>query len=443
MSQVKPRKGYKFAECSFDKYEEIPDGWTILPLEQLCLKMKSGGTPKSNEKPYYNGKISFASIADITFSKKYLIKTTKTITKNGLDNSNAWIIPKNSLLFSMYATVGKPLINKIETTTHQGILGIIVNEKINNEFLFYILQFMRKMLLRYVITNTQSNINLQISKNLKIIHPQKLQEQQKIASILSNVDILIENTQGIIDVSIKLKKGLMQKLLTKGIGHTKFRKIKFIFGKHEDIPREWNIKKFDDIFEFLITGTNPRNDLGKTGTICYIHYGDIHTKWKLILDCSSQEIPRISKAKVEKIPFLKEGDLIIVDVSEDHNGSGTSILLKNVDDNKIISGLHTFALRNKNENVSLDFKTYITSIKFVKSQIISRVTGISVYGLSKNNLKNIKIPLPQLKEQQKIGSILSNVDSLIQLQKNNKDKLERLKKSLMQKLLTGEVRVKI
>ena len=74
-----------------------------------------------------------------------------------------------------------------------------------------------------------------------------------------------------------------------------------------------------------------------------------------------------------------------MDVSEDYEGSGTSILLKNVKDKKIVSGLHTFALRSKDENISLDFKAYLTSIKFVKNQIVGYVTGVSVYGLSKNS----------------------------------------------------------
>jgi len=113
-----------------------------------------------------------------------------------------------------------------------------------------------------------------------------------------------------------------------------YKKVKWLFGKYEEIPQEWEIKKFDEIFEFLITGTNPRSDLGNSGDIQYIHYGDIHTKWQSILDCNSEEIPWISKTKVEKVPHLKDGDLIITDASEDYEGSGTSILLKNVKNKK-------------------------------------------------------------------------------------------------------------
>ena len=115
--------------------------------------------------------------------------------------------------------------------------------------------------------------------------------------------------------------------------------------------------------------------------------------------------------KSKKLPLLEEGDLIIADASEDHEGSGASILLKNVKNRKIVSGLHTIALRSQDKNISPEFKRYLVSIKFVKNQIIAYVSGISVYGLSKNNLKIVKIPLPSFTEQQKIASILSGVDA--------------------------------
>ena len=202
-----------------------------------------------------------------------------------------------------------------------------------------------------------------------------------------------------------------------------------------EIPEEWEIKTFDELFEFLTTGSNPRSDLAENGDIQYIHYGDIHQKWNLILDCDSEKIPYINKTKVERIPLLKDGDLIIADASEDYEGSGSSILLKNVKNKKIVSGLHTLALRNKDENVSLDFNAYLTSIRAVKQQIISYVSGVSVYGLSKNNLKQIKIPLPTLPEQRKIVSVLSDINELVQQVNRIIDQIKLLKKGLMQKLL--------
>jgi len=208
------------------------------------------------------------------------------------------------------------------------------------------------------------------------------------------------------------------------------------FGKGLEIPEDWEIKTFDELFDFLISGTNGRDDLDKNGEIHYIHYGDIHKNKKLILDCDLEKIPYISKDKVSKIPLLKDADLIIADASEDYGGSGASILLTNVKNKKIVSGLHTIVLRNKDESISVDFKGYVTLIPSVKSQIISYVTGMSVYGLSKSNLKGIKVPIPKdPKEGMKIGKILSNVYKTIQKTQELIDQTIVYRESLMQKIL--------
>ena len=64
-----------------------------------------------------------------------------------------------------------------------------------------------------------------------------------------------------------------------------YKRVKLLFGKEIEIPEEWEVKKFNEIFDFLRTGTNSRSDLSESGDAQYIHYGDIHTKWNLILEC--------------------------------------------------------------------------------------------------------------------------------------------------------------
>ena len=189
-----------------------------------------------------------------------------------------------------------------------------------------------------------------------------------------------------------------------------YKSIPWLFCKGIEIPKEWDIKTIDNVFDFLISGTNSRSDLNENGEIHYIHYGDIHKKWNLVLDCDLDEIPKIDKEKVSKLPLLKEGDLVIADASEDIEGSGTSVMLKNVKNKKIVGGLHTIVLRNKDEDVSTDFLKYLTSINSVKIQITSFVTGSKVFGLSKNTCKSIRVPFPTFKEQQKIAAVFSNIE---------------------------------
>jgi type I restriction enzyme, S subunit len=438
----KAKSGYKLELSNFKQYEEIPDDWHMETLD-VVGKIVGGGTPKTTIPEYWDGDILWATPSDLTtIEGNYIDDTERKITKNGLDESPVKLIEPGNLIFSSRATIGECKINTKPVTTNQGFQNIVPKKEYENMFVFYIVQQNQIKFIRFAYGTTFLEISKNNIKKVKIAFPKNNAEQTKISLILFDIDNLLSSYREILQQNKSLKKGLMQTLFTKGIGHKKFQKVTGLFRKEMKIPVGWEIKNFNEIFEFLVTGTNPRKDLGKEGDIHYIHYGDIHTQWnRFILDCESEEIPLIVKTKVKQIPLLKEGDLIIADASEDYEGSGASILLKNVKDKKIVAGLHTFGLRIDDEIMPIDFRTYITSNRFVKRQIISFVTGVSVYGLSKNNLKKIKICLPKIKEQEKIGSILSKIDKKIIDLETKETNLKSLKKGLMQKLLTGQIRV--
>lgn len=208
------------------------------------------------------------------------------------------------------------------------------------------------------------------------------------------------------------------------------------------IPEDWQITTFGDLFRFLPTGTNSRSDLSDQGEINYIHYGDIHAKWGLFLDCDVEEIPFISSEKIRNLPFAEEGDLVIVDASEDYAGIGKCVEIKNIKDKKIVCGLHTLFLRGNKEKIVDGYKAFLTSISIVKNVLVSKATGISVYGISKNTLRDTKIPLPSdLKEQSAIAKILSDTGDLIDFLDKLIEKKKNIKQGVMQELLTGKKRL--
>jgi len=406
-----PRKGYNLVKGLFGKIIEIPQDWEQQNLEEIGTII-GGGTPDSYNKEYWNGKILWAVPTDITKLQTNQIEDTKRkITKQGLENSSAKLLPEGTILITSRATIGKCAITTKPISTNQGFQNIVCNNDYDNSFIFYSIKHNRNKLLRLSYGTTFLEISKSEIKKVLVPIPNSIPEQQKIASILSRVDACIESTQKVIDQTILLKTGLMQKLLTRGIGHVTFKKVPWLFGKEIQIPEGWEVNTFDDVCEFIISGTNARSDLNDSGEIRYIHYGDIHTKWNIQLDCDLDEIPQIDKEKVSRLQLLKEGDLIIADASEDVEGSGTSISLKNVKNKKIVAGLHTLVLRRKDENTSFGFMKYLTSVSYVKIQITSWVTGAKVFGLTKASCKKIKVPLPPLPEQQKIASILSGIDA--------------------------------
>lgn len=211
------------------------------------------------------------------------------------------------------------------------------------------------------------------------------------------------------------------------------------------LPQGWTAKPINQVFEFIGTSSFSRNDINyeiDDNSIYYIHYGDIHATYKnAVLDFDNEtRIPVLKKHIKPSTNFLKEGDLIIADASEDYEGVGEALEIYNIEDKKVLAGLHTFALRDKNNETAHGYRAYLFKNPGVKKRLKTIATGSKVYGISKGNLEKFKIILPPLPEQQKIAKILSTWDKAIKLQQQLIDNKKQYKKAVMKKLLTGEVR---
>ncbi len=223
-------------------------------------------------------------------------------------------------------------------------------------------------------------------------------------------------------------------------------KVGFKQTKLGRIPEDWSTPTIAQVFDFLSTTSFSRNQLNyeEENDIFYIHYGDIHATYKTpILDFERiKNVPKLNKDI--KLPvtvqYLKDGDVIIADASEDYEGVGTAIELKNIEQKKVISGLHTFAFRDKDGLTVEGFRTYIFKNPIVKKALKTIATGSKVFGISKGNIQKFKIVLPPLPEQQKITKILNTWDKAIAAQEKLIAQKQALKKGLMQQLLTGKKR---
>lgn len=209
------------------------------------------------------------------------------------------------------------------------------------------------------------------------------------------------------------------------------------FGK---VPIGWDVIKLGDFFDFFPTASYSRALLSDIGDCGYIHYGDIHTRFDRFIDVNSTVLPCISKDMVKKYTQIADGDLIISDASEDYEGVGKSVEVINVGEKVIISGLHTLHLRVKDNQFITGFKGYILNQEKVRNNILRIATGIKVYSVSKTELKKILLPKPPKPEQTAIASILSKVDEAIEATQNSIKAAEKLKKALMQNLLTGKLK---
>ena len=205
------------------------------------------------------------------------------------------------------------------------------------------------------------------------------------------------------------------------------------------IPEDWEVKSTEELFEFSGGMSISIQQLDENG-VNYLHYGDIHKRKESILDLDKDKkwMPKLN----QKFDLIKDdvklntGDVVFADASEDYEGIGKSIVVLNTNNDEVVSGLHTIVAKGSNEVLDTYYKRYCFSTENVRKQFRRLATGTSVYGISRENIKKIKILVPPLKEQEKIAEILSTVDSQIDDTEKLIEKSKELKKGLMQKLLT-------
>ena len=189
--------------------------WQDIALGKLCLSMNSGGTPDSKNPNFYGGDIPFLSIADMTLQGKYVSKTSKTITKEGLDNSSARLVSRGVLLYAMYASLGKCSLSCIDLSISQAILAIETNPNLlSTNYLYYYLTYIEEAVKTLGQTGTQTNLSKQLVKEICVTAPTSVKEQEAIADILSNMDRGIEALEQEIKKYRQMKEGAMEELLT-------------------------------------------------------------------------------------------------------------------------------------------------------------------------------------------------------------------------------------
>ena len=196
------------------------EGINNIKLVELVKMLTSGGTPLTSKVEYYDGNIIWVSIEDMSKSNKYISDSIRKITQEGLDNSSAKLFPKGTVLYAMYASIGKCVIAGRECATSQAILGISCDEnKLYNEYLYYYLCSIQEKIILQGQKGVQANLNKEMVAQFSI--PVKMKNntidiswQKNIANILSQADQEISLQNQKLQKLISQRKALMQVLLT-------------------------------------------------------------------------------------------------------------------------------------------------------------------------------------------------------------------------------------
>ena len=206
-----------------EKYESLIKGITdkvfhasnvdfLRSFEMLYKDAGEGGTPSTSNPQYYeNGTIPFIKIDDL--SQKYLVAHKNCITQVGLRNSSAWLIPAGSVIYSNGATIGAISINTYPVSTKQGILGIVPNDSVCAEYLYYLMtsKYFRKQVHRIITEGTMKTAYLKDINKILCPVP-NIDEQQRLAKSMSSVTRKIETEKATLDAFILQKRYLLSHL---------------------------------------------------------------------------------------------------------------------------------------------------------------------------------------------------------------------------------------
>ncbi len=285
---------------------EIPAEWEVIKNKYLLLNIYSGGTPKATNNDFYcedNG-VPFVSISDMS-NVQYVYTTKKYLTEQGMEDKNLKILPKETILYSIYATIGAISELKVEATISQAILALNVNEKINKNFYKYNLISMKDYVHNETNGNTQFNLNAEKVRNFYFVFP-PLHEQQHIADYLdkkcAEIDAIISKQHGIIEKLQEYKLSLITETVTKGLNtdaEMKDSGIEWI----GEIPKHWKIRKIKSLFKLR----NEKNYL----PIDEVNLISLYTDKGIVQHKDLDKTTGNRAVKTEGYKLVYKGDIVV------------------------------------------------------------------------------------------------------------------------------------
>lgn len=411
------RKGYKQTELGV-----IPEDWEVVPLSSIASIERGKFTHRPRNDPaFYGGKYPFIQTGDVESSNGKITKFTQTLNEKGLSVSK--LFPKKTIVITIAANIGSTAITTFPVCFPDSLIGIIPNN-MNTEFLEYFLKTKKRYLNKTATNSAQKNINLEALKPLLIIKPDN-DEQQKISSTISDIEKLINSLESLIQKKKNIMNGTMQELLTEKRRLCGFNK-------------KWKTKSLAEIGEIAGAGVDKKiKDNEKS--VRLVNYLDVYRNNFI----DTNDLDHFVTAPIQQASrcSIKKGDIFFTPSSEMPTDIGVSaISLENISD--ACYSYHVVRLRLF-ENWDLKFRAYIFKTKNFLNQCERICEGSGTrYVITLKKFKNLEVKFPvDIKEQYAISQILFDMEMEIEYLKKQMVKYTNLKQAMMQKLLTGEIRL--
>jgi len=403
-SKISP--GYKKTEIGI-----IPEDWEVKRLGDIGT-ITTGGTPPTSDKKYWNGKFLWATPTDIG-ERKVIKSTERKITDKGI--KLVGLIPRNSLLVTCIASIGKNAILEQDGACNQQINAITSFKNYDVDFLYYVIEHYNNRLLEKAGQTATPIINKNEFSLLSFAFPSTLSEQRIIARVLSDIDRLIESLDKLIEKKKLIKKGTMQQLLT---------------GKKRlpGFKGEWVRKRLGEV-GIIKTGGTPPTSLKKLwrGDVIWVTPTDIDEHKEI-----RKTERTISEEGLKTVGELPPNTLLVTCIA---SIGKNAILKKRGACNQQINAILP------SHDYDIDFLYYL--VEFNAKKLLEKAGTTATPIISKNEFTQLLFAFPPtLEEQHAIAQILSDMDAEIEALEQKKKKYEKIKKGAMELLLTGKIRLK-
>ena len=416
-----PKNGYKIEKLRFGKLEEIPKEWNEKRLD-FFLTLNMGQSPPSVSYNSEGEGIPF--VQGVTeFGEKYpLIQIWCTQPKK--------IAEKNEILFSVRAPVGQMNLSNTKICIGRGISSLKPKGANNLLYCYYLLQQYVDRLIPFCQGIPYDAINKPSLAHVTFPFTENENEQKEIAKKISNVDEMKQKINKLIDQMKLLKEKMMQELLTKGINKEKTKPVQLIpRWNKEKIPENWDAISISKIGR-IITGSTPSTSNPDFYGSEYLWASpeDIEYDSKFLVNTNK----KLTKKGFDNSRAFHEKSILFVCI-------GSTIGKVTIAGKKMATNqqINTLVCREYEP----EFVYYQLLFHCRKIKILANEVGVPI--MNKGDFGNYKIPIPKdTGEQKELASILSNIDNIIKKYQEYKSKIELIKKDMMQKLLTGEMKIK-
>ena len=398
------------------RFKGFTEAWEQRKLEELASKFTGGGTPNTSNPNYWNGEIPWIQSSDLEEDDVLSLTVKKHISQEGLKNSAAKIIPKNSLVIVTRVGVGKLVVNTQEIATSQDFLSLS-GIKGNSRFLAYSLYSLLKKITQRVQGTSIKGITKTDFLKEAIFVP-SLEEQEKIASCMVEVDKLITLHQRKLNRFQKIRTTFLQKMFPKN-GETK--PAIRLTGFNAD----WEQEKLQN-FAVRITRKNIKKQNNRPLTISAQHG---------LVDQTVYFNNRVAAQDVSNYYLIKKGEFAYNRSTSKDAPVGAVRRLVDYEEG-VLSTLYLVFSITDPQHVDPNYLSYFFETTGWHSWILERAAeGARNHGLlnvSSQDFLSLPVMLPSsLEEQQKIGEFFQKIDDCIILLERQADLLKQIKSSLL------------